>query len=43
MPFPTFLSVPRGILEAQIEHHKAPEVWAMNPDERVSWTLKYME
>lgn len=33
----------RGILEAQIEHDRAQEVWAMNPDERLRWTLKYME
>jgi monoamine oxidase len=33
----------RGILEAQIEHDKATEVWAMSPDKRVSWALKYME
>jgi monoamine oxidase len=33
----------RGIIEAQIEHDRAREVWAMEPEQRVSWTLQYLQ
>lgn len=33
----------RGILEAQIENKMARDVWAMAPDDRVSWALSQME
>jgi monoamine oxidase len=33
----------RGILEAQIEHDRGQEVWAMEPGQRVRWTLQHME
>ena len=33
----------RGILEAQIEHETARQVWAMLPDDRVRWALSHME
>jgi monoamine oxidase len=32
----------RGILQSQTEHDMARRVWSMNPEERVRWTLEYV-